>query len=60
VLQEAHYGYSLDVVIYEVYSPLNNGVIQWMCVIPEVIYRWRRLEAKISRLCYVMWLSFNQ
>ena len=42
------------------YSPLNNRVIQWTCVILEVIHRWRRLEAKISRLFYVMWLSFNQ
>jgi hypothetical protein len=44
----------MDVVIFEGYSPLNNRVIQWTCVILEVIHRWRRLEAKISRLFYVM------
>jgi hypothetical protein len=55
-----NYGYSLDVVIFEGYSPLNNRVIQWTCVFLEVIHRWRRLEAKISRLFYFMWLSFNQ
>ena len=49
-----HQGYSLDVVIFEGYSPLNNRVIQWTCVILEVIHGWRRLEAKISRLFYVM------
>jgi hypothetical protein len=43
-----------------VITPLNNRVIQWACVILEVIHRWRRLEAKISRLFHVMWLSFNQ
>ena len=36
MLQEAHWGYSLDVVIFEGYSPLNNMVIQWTCVILEV------------------------
>ena len=40
-----HWGYSLDVVIFEGYSPLNNRVIQWTCVILEVIHPWRRLEA---------------
>jgi hypothetical protein len=31
---------SLDVVIFEGYSPLNNRVIQWTCVILEVIHRY--------------------
>jgi hypothetical protein len=53
LLTQEHYiyrgqmGYSLDVVIFEGYSPLNNRVIQWTCVILEVIHRWRRLEANI-------------
>jgi hypothetical protein len=41
-------------------KPLNNRVIQWTCAILEFIHRWRRLEAKIFRLFFVMWLSFNQ
>ena len=32
--------------MFEGYSPLNNRVIPWTCVILEVIHRWRRLEAK--------------
>jgi hypothetical protein len=34
----------------EGYSPLNNRVIQWTCVLLEVIHRWRRLEAKIFKV----------
>ena len=47
-------------LIFELLKYYFIRVIQWTCVILEVIHRWRRLEAKISRLFHVMWLSFNQ
>ena len=41
-------------LIFELLKYYSIRVIQWTCLILEVIHRWRRLEAKISRLFYVM------